>query len=335
MTILRKWYEKETSYNPRERKALFHQLKKAVRLNSLVSFFFQNNLPHALRERALLAALEGKGRKSKRLFEKALKVATNQHAHYEWAQTLLAQSQVGKEWGWPDSAEKEREAKKILRQIEYENKETAETTKAKPEKSVTLSLIDRFDNIMEQGRTIASALSKEDIFRSIGKAAMTLIRGEECHIFEVEEKGGERLLHPVQGDFLNEEAHLLLDHASIFGGSIVFDAKDSEPLTYQYLGHKYRSILCGPITVRGRLSGFFVLVHKKISGLFGQEEIRLANYIATIAGAALENAQGFSQLQNINQYLEDRVEERTKELSEANTKLEFLTFTDPLTKLLN
>ena len=38
--------------------------------------------------------------------------------------------------------------------------------------------------------------------------------------------------------------------------------------------------------------------------LFGADEERLANFIATIAGAALENADGFHQLQELNATLE-------------------------------
>ena len=57
----------------------------------------------------------------------------------------------------------------------------------------------------------------------------------------------------------------------------------------------------------------------------------LANFIATIAGAALENAEGFQQLQGLNETLEQRVAERTaaaearaRELAESNDQLERL-----------
>src|SRR5262249_1247438 len=53
------------------------------------------------------------------------------------------------------------------------------------------------------------------------------------------------------------------------------------------------------------------------------------DYIVTIAGAALENAEGFAQLQALNENLERRVEERTvavearsHELARSNQELE-------------
>ena len=71
------------------------------------------------------------------------------------------------------------------------------------------------------------------------------------------------------------------------------------------------------------------VTHRHVRGLFGPDEERLANFIATIAGAALENAEGFQQLQRLNETLEQRVadrtaaaEMRTQQLAETNAELE-------------
>ena len=63
--------------------------------------------------------------------------------------------------------------------------------------------------------------------------------------------------------------------------------------------------------VRGAATACLYVTHEHVRGLFGIDEERLADYIATIAGAALENAEGFTQLQTLNENLEVRVEERT------------------------
>ncbi len=57
-----------------------------------------------------------------------------------------------------------------------------------------------------------------------------------------------------------------------------------------------RSALCAPVFVRGQPAGCFYVDHRNVSGLFGEDEKRLAEFIATIAGAALENAEGFAEL---------------------------------------
>jgi len=61
--------------------------------------------------------------------------------------------------------------------------------------------------------------------------------------------------------------------------------------------------------------------HAKVGGLFGEDDERLAGFIAAIAGAALENAEGFAEVQVLTRTLEQRVQERTAQLSDANREL--------------
>src|SRR5262249_10927938 len=86
-----------------------------------------------------------------------------------------------------------------------------------------------------------------------------------------------------------------------------------------------RSALCAPIFARGVPAGCFYVDHRHVSGLFGEDEQKLAEFIATIAGAALENAAGFAELQRLNETLEQKVAERTAAAEKANrAKSEFL-----------
>ena len=48
---------------------------------------------------------------------------------------------------------------------------------------------------------------------------------------------------------------------------------------------------------RGRVVAACYLTHAQVGALFGEEEIRLAEFIATLAGTALENAEGFAEVQ--------------------------------------
>ena len=90
-----------------------------------------------------------------------------------------------------------------------------------------------------------------------------------------------------------------------------------------------RSILCVPVFVRGRAAACVYVAHYQVRSLFGPDEQRLADFIATIAGAALENAEGFQQLHDLNETLEMRVADRTaaaesraQELARSNRELE-------------
>jgi PAS domain S-box-containing protein len=55
--------------------------------------------------------------------------------------------------------------------------------------------------------------------------------------------------------------------------------------------------------------GCLYVTHRQVAGLFGVEDERLADFIATLGGAALENAEGFAELQRLNQTLEHRIAE--------------------------
>jgi hypothetical protein len=50
--------------------------------------------------------------------------------------------------------------------------------------------------------------------------------------------------------------------------------------------------------------GCIYVTHRKVAGLFREDEERLADFIATLAGAALENAEGFAELHRLNETLQ-------------------------------
>ena len=61
------------------------------------------------------------------------------------------------------------------------------------------------------------------------------------------------------------------------------------------------------------------VTHSHVRDFFGPDEERIADFITTIAGAALENADGFEQLERLNATLEQRVQDRT-EAAEARAQ---------------
>ena len=80
-----------------------------------------------------------------------------------------------------------------------------------------------------------------------------------------------------------------------------------------------------PVFVRGQAVACIYVSHRRVQGLFGEDEKRLAEFVATLGGAALENADGFRQLQQLNETLELRVAERTAAAEAASqAKSQFL-----------
>jgi serine/threonine protein kinase/tetratricopeptide (TPR) repeat protein len=97
---------------------LLRRARQAFRRGLRLARRFANDLPHALREGALLAALAGKPRRARKLFAESLAVAARQSARYEHAQTLLALGQTGQRFGWPEAAEGLVAARQALHALE-------------------------------------------------------------------------------------------------------------------------------------------------------------------------------------------------------------------------
>ncbi len=319
-TVRRQQAEKLSDVMAIRRGRMLKQAERAARRAIRSTWLCKNDQPQALREYALVSAMRGRIRKSRRLFAKSLEVARRQHADYEVAQTLAAMARVGREVGWSDAADQALEAQATLAEIE-----TA-TERAVPAETASLSLADRFDTVLDSGRKIASALTPMAIYEAARLAALRLLRGEKCLVLHVE--GGEeapsspwpaRKTSPSTSGFSTKRC----------GRARRWPTQPrttwSTPIRPPCGG---QSTLCVPLNVRGRATACLYVTHGHVQGLFGADEERLADFVATIAGAALENAEGFAELQRLNQTLERRVEERTaaaesraRQLAESNRQL--------------
>ncbi|WDT77235.1 MAG: AAA family ATPase [Candidatus Manganitrophus sp.] len=308
------------SYN--DRKMLLLRAKQAARRGLRLARSFKSNLPHALREMGLLSAMQGRMGRARKYFDESLMVAKELDMRFESAQTLLARGQVGLHAGWPRAAEEVALAEHELRALgaewvleEYRNGKTAE-------KPVTLSLADRFDALLEEGRKIASALAEEAVFTAVRTAALRLLRGERCLILKLVPGAEAPTLKVVAGEEKEGYSRTVVARALESGRPVVIAEGVSGDVSDSVLLSEARSILAAPIFARGRAVGCIYMTHQGVGRLFGEEEIRLASFIATLAGAALENAEGFAKLEALTKSLEERVEERTASLKAANQVLE-------------
>jgi diguanylate cyclase (GGDEF)-like protein len=320
-TALRLQLERTSILAPAERRRLARRARRVARSARRLAFFYRNNLPHALRESALLAAMKGRSRRALRLLERSLAVATEQGARHERAQTLLARGTLHLALGRPGAQDDLEEGQRALAELEPMSPiERAPPPTAVPE--VTLSLADRFATVLDAGRRVASALTDEAIFAAVREAAVTLLRGECCAVIGLDEGGG-RPRRVVAGDPGVDPSPAVIERARRNRRTVVLSEDDLR--TDASASHELspiRSALCAPIFVRGHATSCLYVTHSQLGGLFGEEESRLATFIAALAGAALENADGFSEVQALTASLEQRVAERTAELSASKDGVE-------------
>ncbi|MEZ6069745.1 MAG: ATP-binding protein [Pirellulales bacterium] len=324
--------EQASEYTPHRRKKLLRTAEKTARRAIRARWLCRNDLAQSLRDYGLVLSMRGKMRRARRVLQQSLSVAQTQKQRYQYALTLEAMGRVGFEAGWTGAHDQLSTAEKLLAEFQLAG-EQANTPHDEHRPQANLSLADRFDTVLDSGRKIASALEKETIFAAAQSAAIRLLRGDRCQVLTVRQV--ESLDSPDTAVWRidrrpDDDFNEAVVQRALSSGRVVATADDTADTgSGAAAASSERSVLCVPVYVRGRVEACLYVTNDQISNLFGTEEEQLAGFIATIAGAALENAEGFSELQQLNESLEERVAERTaaaesraQELAVSNTQLE-------------
>ena len=315
-TAYRKLAQSENPTALTKRKLCLTQALSAANTALRMTRFSRNDYAHASRELGIIECMLGKNRKSWRAFQRSSKVAKELGQKHEAAKTLLQSGMIGEELGWPNSLQKISEARRQLA-LTSPSKPKAEDSSS----TVTLSLADRFDTLLSAGRQIATSLSDEEIFNEAKTATMRLLRAQKCSVFRVSTDDDGTEIQLVSGD-VKAETHRSLLQRSITSGKVT--TYDNSLVSDEYEAIN-GSAICMPIHVRDKTIACILATHERVKHLFGRDERRLAAFVTAVTGAACENALGFSQLQELNSTLEERVAERTKAAEAANrAKSQFL-----------
>src|SRR5207244_244324 len=147
---------------------------------------------------------------------------------------------VGLELGWAGSAQDQAAAGEALAALEAGVKETA----AADDKPVTLSLVDRFDTVLDAGRRIASALSREATFAAAREAAVRLLRGERCLVLKVEPSTAGTDVTTASGESDGGYSQTMVNRALAAGRSIAFLEGAPDHPSESVLLSGVRSALC-------------------------------------------------------------------------------------------
>jgi len=310
-TALRQQVESMPNHLAAERRRLLRRAARVGRTSSRMARSYRGNLAHARREQGLIAAQRGRPRTALRRLESSVLAAQDLSMRQEEVATRTAIVRIGADLGWR-TVDAHREA---IAALEVKSPAVIEAVDAD---MPTLSLADRFDVVLRVGRSITSALTPEAVFHEVHDAALALLRAESCSVLPVGADGDAYGLVSDSTGYLTSE---LVGRALSDRQPIALSAGGREVNDNLVLSGT-RSALAAPILVRGRIAACFVVTHRRLTGLFAEDELRLAQFIASIAGAALENAEGFAEIRELSQTLEERVTERTEALRTALRQLE-------------
>ena len=295
-TALRGFLENRSPLTRSPRRVIIRDHRRAARKALLIALRFRNELPHALREYAWAQLFKNCNRRAMFLLQKSVQVASQQSAEYEVIQSKLLLQKIRMEMGCADA------------ETELENTErlySAFRNAQLPQRMFSsISLVDRFDSLLETGRAIASAIDPTVIIDTSADAARRLLRSNYCEIISIDERG-----QPA----VPSEA---------IRACVLTSLKTRDAFATSASGSEFRSILACPIVVRSRVTACLVVCNTEVRDLFGPNELRIARYLTTIAGAALENAEGFSSLQDLNANLERIVEDRTAVVEARSLELQ-------------
>jgi len=101
-----------------ERRKWRREAERAARVALRTARKYENDLPHALRENAMLAAEADKAHLARGLFEESLCVAACQEADYQYAKTLVAFGEVGGKFDWHDAHQRQAEGQQRVDELE-------------------------------------------------------------------------------------------------------------------------------------------------------------------------------------------------------------------------
>lgn len=309
-TALRRLLETTPPYSLEKLKSLKSHALYTARKSVDVARRFTNELPHALREYGAALALAGRPREARAKLLKSLAVAQKQGAAFELAQTQQIYGQIGREFNWPHWQEFLETGTTSLREFRQ--------LVARQEKTESLSMLDRFDNLLVAGRQIISENSVQGIYAEITSAAKKLLRGQRTLIVERRQtaEGDYWFSHDAKSNIDTE----LIAEAVQQNKTIV---RDSERyLQADIAVRRHGTYLCSPIVVHNEVIACLYVANEFLTGLYRDDEIRIADYLTATAGGALEKTDGFRRLEELNQGLERIVKERTATIEARSSELE-------------
>ncbi|MDA8424255.1 MAG: sensor domain-containing diguanylate cyclase [Nitrospiraceae bacterium] len=209
---------------------------------------------------------------------------------------------------------------------------------------------DRLSILLKVGMRLAAERNLDRLLDMIIEETTAVMNAERSSLFLIDGDTGEMWAKIAQGVDVVEIRFLVgVGIAGTVGktGEIInipdaYADPRFNPEFDKKTGYRTRSILCVPLqNIVGETIGAIQVLNKK-SGMFGKDDEALLTALAAQASVAIDNADLYKKLNELNLSLESKVKERTSELVRANERLsalnkelEEISITDSLTQVFN
>ncbi len=170
----------------------------------------------------------------------------------------------------------------------------------------SLSLAERFETLLETGRGLISTFDAEVVLARTLDAARRLLRADDCAVGVMEADGTPHILAGngslgISSSIVAEALRLRRAFAVNEAGEAELAPSSTGPAVAErsesVILSQARSVLCAPIHFRGETRHFLYVMSRHVRGLFGEDDRRIAQFVATLAGGALDNADGFRRVE--------------------------------------
>ena len=176
------------------------------------------------------------------------------------------------------------------------------------------------------GQSVTALLDPEQVLNRIVEAAVYVTNAEEGALLLIDQESGDLYLRAARnlGEQFARGFRIKVDD-SIAGqvvktGETFIESGDEAQLKVK-TGYLVKSLLYVPVKASNAVIGVMSVDNKASNRPFTDNDVYLLSALADYASIAIVNAQLYAEVKAFNEELEQRVEERTKELEETQAQL--------------
>jgi len=128
----------------------------------------------------------------------------------------------------------------------------------------------------------------------------------------------DNIAHPIVNYVLRTKESIVIDDMT---QSNIFD-------TSYVSSRLIKSVFCAPLVLKGELQGIIYLENNLLPSVFTEDKVKFLQHLSGQIVISIENTMVYNSL-------EEKIQQRTKDLEASKDELKLLASTDPMTKLYN
>jgi len=182
--------------------------------------------------------------------------------------------------------------------------------------------------LKDVSRRIVSVLDVDEIAIYLMDTIVNVMKVNTCGLFMANDLVGPFTSFAAQGEQSRRiaaesfgDGSALIDHMKASPGALIrksmHEKAGPEAKTIRSEMKRLRAELILPLAFKGDLAGFLILGEKRSGDLFSVEDIDLLETLSNQTALAIQNARSYREIEDLNQNLEAKVEERTRALQAA------------------